>query len=306
METTLRVSGLECDSCAKVIARLAAKSNCTLASIDVATGSVKVSCSTQADLSAFTSLLKDAGYGIDGQALARGNLGRASRFFTDIVTGSNGLKVERKIVEASALSLVLMLALSASVLFIPLFAEARSFVPLLVLTAIGVSACSMALSHYRAFGQPFSCMCGMMVGMTIGMMGGFLSGALAGAANGMFAGSVAGMLIGMGFGAMAGSTTGVMGVLEGLMAGLMGGTMGAMLSVMLFADNVVLFLFMLFAASVPILLGLSYMLWREAGSLPATYAPNVTRMVVGNTLFFILFSAFLVWGPRSTFSWTAG
>lgn len=294
MEKELFVDGLECDSCAKAVSRVAASIGVHLARVDVAAGKVFVDCSGE-KLEELKKALAGAGYGVDSHP-ARGSFSSAAIFFKNVFFDKE-FGEERKILEASLLCLFAMVTLVALVALLPQFSFAKQFVPLLAVTAIGTFLVFVALAHWLSFAKPSSCMCGMMVGMTIGMAAGFLSGAVAGASNGMFAGSVAGMLVGMTVGALAGKPVGAMGVLEGLMAGLMGGTMGAMLTVMLFGDNVVLFLVLLLIAFAVILSGLSYVVFREGGSVQKNRFGTGSIAIV--LLFFIIFSSFLLWGPRS-------
>jgi len=51
--------------------------------------------------------------------------------------------------------------------------------------------------------------------------------------------------------------------MEGLLAGMMGGVMGAMTTLMLLNDNVLLFFPFIFASSAVILMGLSYMVYKD-------------------------------------------
>lgn len=304
MESTINVGGLECDSCAKVISRLASKTEgCTLKSVDYSLGKIVVDCQDESKLGELKAKLTEAGYAVDGKKTSRSSVGRPMEFFKSVLSGSQEFLAEKTIVESAFASLLVMLVLTAGIQFaIP---ATKPYFSLLILTSFGTAAFYAALAHHRAFTEPTSCMTGMMVGMTVGMIGGFMFGSLAGAANGMFVGSLAGMAVGMAFGALAGSTVGVMGILEGLMAGLMAGTMGAMLSVMLFSDNVILFLTILFVVCIVILLGLAYLLFRENGTAANQNPQSFLQSVMLNTVFFVLFSALLVWGPRSALSWAA-
>ena len=305
MRETISLSGLDCDSCNKVVARLAERSNCRLLSLDFDAGNIVVEDSDDSSISRFKEALQEAGYGVNGTPLQRGSLSRPLKFLSDVLSKAE-YSVEREILEAGVASLILMLALTMLAFYLPALSAVRNYLPLLLLGAFGTAASYLALAHHRAFSSAASCMTGMMVGMTIGMMGGFLAGALSGAANGMFVGSLAGLAIGVFFGVLAGLQIGVMGVLEGMMAGIMGGTMGAMLSVMLFNDHLFEFLIVLFAACILVLFGLSYMLFRENGLANGGRKPSLFGAITVNTLFFAAFSAFLVWGPKTTFVWIGG
>jgi len=146
----------------------------------------------------------------------------------------------------------------------------------------------------------------MMVGMTIGMMSGFMLGAIIGATNGMFVGSVAGMLVGMFFGAWAGKWVGIMGLMEGMMAGLMAGLMGAMVSVMMIADNLVPFMYILFASCGVIIAGLSYLIFRESGPLlDEKLVPSFMQLLLFGLIALVFVTALTVFGPKSAIAWGA-
>ena len=302
MEHELRLTGLECDSCARVISRVVERLGASVKDIDYSMGRLVVEVSSDAQLSELKATLIESGYGVDGAGTNRGVMARPMALFGKLLSNSADFDAERRIAESSLFSLLIMLVGVFLLTYVLQIVSPR-FVPLLAFAAFGTAACSMALVHFRAFKQPFSCMSGMMIGMTIGMMAGFLAGALSGAANGMLVGTVAGIAVGMAVGAVAGSRTGVMGILEGLMAGLMSGTMGAMLSVMLFNDNIVLFLAFLFASCVFILFGLSYMMLREGGNVLPSSVPGVAELMGANVVAFAVFSALLVWGPKAAFAW---
>src|SRR3989344_292631 len=104
----------------------------------------------------------------------------------------------------------------------------------------------------RAY-REFACMSGMMIGMTTGMIGGFLPGFFIASTNGMFVGSIFGMFIGITLGIFNGRCCGIMGVMEGIMAGFMGGLMGAMTAFMLFNDNLIASMVIIFLISATIL-----------------------------------------------------
>ncbi len=302
MESNIRLSGLECDSCEKVVARIVEKNACTLKSLDAKSGMLVVEAQDGQNIQSLQSALSEAGYGVGGKPASRGNPERFLAFFEKLFSDSPEMASERAIAESAAISLFASVCLVALPFFVPQLSAAKPFAPLLFLAAAGAASSYFAFEHFRAYKQPHNCMCGMMVGMTIGMMAGFLAGAISGAANGMFVGSVVGMLVGMSLGGAAGAAVGVMGTMEGVMAGLMSGTMGAMLSVMLYNDNLMPFLVILFAACIAILLALSYMLYRENGPLPEGGKPDVAMAVAVNSALFIIFSAIIAWGPRSTFA----
>src|SRR3990172_6879945 len=128
---------------------------------------------------------------------------------------------------------------------------------------IAVVATGGGIRHLGAFFGGVVFFTGMMIGMTIGMISGLLLGIVIGTTNGMFVGSVFGMIIGMGVGGWVGACCGIMGIMEGMMAGLMGGTMGAMTAVMMFSDRLTIFLPIFFVATLMILAGMSYLVYKE-------------------------------------------
>jgi len=151
-----------------------------------------------------------------------------------------------------------------------------------------------------------TCQNGMMVGMITGMVSGFLIGALIGAANGMFMGSLLGMVFGIGIGLELGRCCGIMGALEGIMAGIMSGIMGAMTSVMLYNDNLLVLLYVLFGFCILVLGGASYMIHREAGKIQLSELNiDMVSFVLYATLFFMFLVMFALYGPKSTitFRW---
>ena len=160
--------------------------------------------------------------------------------------------------------------------------------------------------HMKCYRKRMSCQNGMMVGMVTGMIAGFLVGALIGASNGMFMGSLFGMLAGIAVGLELGRCCGIMGSLEGIMAGIMSGVMGAMTSVMLYNDNMVPFLYVLFGACIVVLGGLSYMMSKEGGKAKLSeLKAGRLEFVAFAALFFLLLVAIALFGPKSaiTFGW---
>lgn len=155
-----------------------------------------------------------------------------------------------------------------------------------------------AVRQVRAY-KEFPCMTGMMIGMTIGMISGFLAGFYVGATNGMFWGSIFGMALGMLFGVWNGKCCGVMGVIEGMMAGFMGGLMGAMTAVMMYNDNLRAAGVIVFLISAAILIGLKYMVYKEAQGTSRRHKDSDLFIVVWSFLLTVVTVWLMVFGPRS-------
>ena len=310
-EHILKVHGMHCESCERIISRTVEKHEGAKAiSFDLRANTMKIECA-DAQLPKIKEELLSKGYQLllpgeeAKQGYEAGSFSRIFSFLSSLLTGSNGFAHENAMLFYSALTLVAILMLQ-SFLYIFAFRNIPNFLniygTLLFLAAISIVAVMFSFFHVRAFKERTSCMVGMMMGMSIGMMGGFLIGAFAGATSGMFVGSLAGMAFGMFLGFEAGRCCGVMGGMEGLMGGLMAGTMGAMLSVMMLSDHLMLFLFILTGIAITILAGLSYLAYKEFG--------NLQKMPISALQFAayciaidLLVSAILVFAPKSGLVW---
>ena len=177
------------------------------------------------------------------------------------------------------------------------------YLPLLALGAITSAVITACGYHFLAYKKPVPCSIGMMEGMAFGMISGFLIGALIGATNGMFWGSTVAMVASSIIGIWAGKCCGVMGVIEGLMAGIMGGTMGAMLSVMLLAEPLPIFLALLTFMCSLVLIALAYMRIVEYGGLKGESIESPMSIASTATVFFVLLTLFMVYGPKSGPVW---
>ncbi len=298
------MNGLQCGACERVVERTVKKfSNARVESIDFARGILKLSCS-ESDLPKIEQALAEKGYycrntQVLDEIAGEGGFSNAWTLLQRVLKGDARFSFERNIIFYSALALLASLVVA---FFFASFmgSTARSLLPLYVLGSIAIALGMGSMSHALSHGKQV-CQTGMMSGMASGMILGFLTGALFGAANGMFVGSVLGMGVGMVLGAWAGKCCGNMGVLEGLMAGLMAGTMGAMLSVMLFNDNQLAFLAILWIACAVILSGISYMLLKENGLAPSTAKANPYTFLFLSLLFSILSFWMLTFGPKSVF-----
>ncbi|MDP2718163.1 MAG: hypothetical protein Q8P02_05440 [Candidatus Micrarchaeota archaeon] len=287
-----------CAACREIISRTVAQfPGAHLKSLDLDSGLVVLECDEK-DASAIQDAVFKRGYGPLSDASAKSVLG-------GVLGNDSAFAAERKILEYSLFSFFIVFP---AVLFLAWILSAGSaafwtvWAPLGFLSSASICATMAAFSHLSFFRTRLSDMTGMMVGMTVGMSAGFLFGALVGATNGMFVGSLAGMAVGMGLGAWAGRCCGVMGVMEGLMAGLMSGTMGAMISVMMLAEPILLFLVILFVVCVAILAGLSFAVFREAGTISQeSFRPSFASFAAVSLLAGVFLTLLMVAGPKSTF-----
>lgn len=294
-EHTLLLSGMSCGSCEKIIERVLQKHNAKAKEIDANSGRV-VFDSEKEVLPKIIKELEQKGFP-QGTFEQRGNWNNVFSFISDSVFGKEGFEVENSVINFSMASAIILILLSAAVLFLfKLKLEITKFAPLIFLVIVFSVATTASYHYMRSYRKRISCQNGMMIGMISGMVIGFLSGALIGATNGMFAGSVVGIAFGVYFGLELGKCCGVMGGLEGVMAGLMSGLMGAMTSVMLVLDNLIIALFLIFAVSVFILGGSVYMMRREAGraalnEFDVSYSRFILYAVI---LFFVIFVIMLI------------
>lgn len=267
-EIRLDLNGMTCGACEKIIQRVIEQNNAEVKTIDSSNGFILISCN-DGDLSSIKKQLAQKGFPerVEGEA-QRGDYKRIKNYISAVIAGEDHVKVEAKLINyalgATAITIILgsifyMIALNQ-------LNNALEYVPLLLLAAIAAVSTISSSYHMRCYNKRMTCTNGMMVGMTMGMISGFTIGALIGATNGMFVGSTIGMLFGIALGTTAGKCSGIMGAMEGVMAGLMAGIMGAMTSVMMLNDNMVAFLYVLFGVCTFVLGGLSYMMYREAGS----------------------------------------
>ena len=237
----------------------------------------------------------------------RGHPVRVKKYISLILAGEKQVEVESKLVNY-ALGSTVILILLISIAYISIFNSVNNiqgYIPLLLLTIIGSVMTVVSSYHMSCYRKGLSCTNGMMIGMTMGMISGFMVGALLGATNGIFIGSIAGMVVGIGLGANLGRHCGTMGAMEGTMAGLMAGTMGAMLSVMMVNDNLIIFLYLLFAVCIFVLGGLSYMMYRESGAAPKEdFNLNFKNFVLACVFFAILIIAIMIYGPKNGLVYT--
>src|SRR3989344_8515795 len=213
----------------------------------------------------------------------------------------SGKRIEGEIIKTILVSLVISLAFLASIYFFK-FRFQENFISkygfYLFFSALSFSIIMPTIKQIRTY-KDLSCMPGMMVGMTIGMIAGFLPGYFVGATNGMFYGSVLGMSIGIFLGIENGKCCGIMGIMEGIMAGFMGGLMGAMTAVMMINDNVKIAGIIIFAISIIILVGLSYMVHKETSENERYINEDYTFTIFASIILISITILFMVMGPRS-------
>lgn len=298
-EYRLELSGITCESCGKLIRRVAEQNGAVVRDIDFQTHSVSLSCEPE-KLGPLKKQLAEKGYpekGIDTGT--RGKPERIFRYITAVISGEKQVAVENRLLNYALGSLIALMILGAAAYAAAPQSIQPEYVPLLALVISGAVVTVGAYHHMDCYRKSLSCMNGMMVGMTMGMISGFMVGALIGATNGMFIGSVAGMGVGIALGVRLGSCCGIAGAMEGAMAGLMAGIMGAMTSVMMLYDNLVAFLYILFGLCAIILGGLSYMMFREAGSAePAALGARFSHFFVTSAVLAALLSAIMIFGPK--------
>ncbi|MBI4176599.1 MAG: hypothetical protein HY518_05315 [Candidatus Aenigmarchaeota archaeon] len=219
--------------------------------------------------------------------------------------------VERRMLKIALLTLIILAVIELAAYYAffinqPRF-NARGYGAYIAYLVLAVTINGSALWHMRAYHRNVTCQTGMMIGMTNGMLSGFLMGAILGATNGMFVGAGYGMVVGMLFGAYSGRCCGIMGIMEGLMAGFMGGLMGAMTTFMLLNENVLLFFPLIFGASIIILSGLIYMIYKDVNHLIEGKEINPREMKSYSFSIYVTFvflltmitSWIIVYGPRS-------
>jgi hypothetical protein len=305
-ESRLELNGMTCDSCDRLIRRVAEQSGAAIKEINIKEGYITV-LSEDADLEGFRQKIAEKGYTERKEPRSeRGNPERILNFMGAVIAGDPEMAVETRLFNHAIGSMAVLILLGAAAYFTFMkdMPKSQEYVPLLLL-AIGGSIVTMSsyqhVIHYR---KSMSCMNGMMVGMTMGMISGFLVGAVIGATNGMFIGSVAGIAIGVAGGVNLGRCCGVMGAMEGIMAGLMAGVMGAMTSIMMINDNLMAFLYILFGICTFVLGGLSYLMYREAGAAPKpAQMPTFFNFLARCTLLALMIGLIMFFGPRGPISY---
>lgn len=297
----LELSGMTCESCGRLIRKIAEQNGAVVNGIDFHRHSVSLSCEPE-KIDGLKKQLAEKGYPEKGSSsISRGDPSRVGKYIAAVIAGERHVEVETKLLNyalGSATALILLGGIAYST-FLQEAPNASSYIPLLLLTIVGGVVTVYSYSHMKCYRKSISCMNGMMVGMTMGMISGFMVGALIGATNGMFIGSTAGMAVGIALGVNLGGCCGISGAMEGIMAGLMAGIMGAMTSVMMLNDNLIAFLYILFGVCSFVLGGLSYLMFREAGSAPAQeLRAGFPHFLVFCALLVLGLSAIMLFGPR--------
>lgn len=298
----MELVGMTCDSCGKLIKRVAEQNGAAVISIDYQKHSVTIACEPE-KLDSIKQQLAEKGYPEKGfEGGTRGNPERVKKYLSAIVAGEEHVEIEYKLMNY-ALATMIVLILIGGIGYVSFVAKsvtnAGKYVPLLILAILGSIVTVFSYYHLNCYRKNLSCMNGMMVGMTMGMITGFMVGALIGATNGIFIGSVAGMAVGIALGANIGRCCGVMGAMEGIMAGLMAGIMGAMTSIMMLRENLVLFLYLLFGVCAFVLAGLSYMMYREAGAASKTeFKKTLVDFLAATGSFTFVLAAIMLFGPK--------
>lgn len=231
---------------------------------------------------------------------------KAKRFIQFLLYKDGNYSAEREMINIGASTFLTLLFLEG-VAYFGFFYSVENFfskyAPYIFYLIISVVTNGVVIWHIKAYQRNASCMSGMMIGMTTGMMSGFMFGAIVGATNGMFYGSIYGILIGILVGVWCGKCCGIMGIMEGLMAGLMAGLMGAMTSVMMLNDNLQIFMpFLIFICSV-ILIGLTYMVYKESKEedieLEIKEGYNLLSFITISFIVTIITTFFMIYGPKS-------
>ncbi|MEM4261501.1 MAG: heavy-metal-associated domain-containing protein [Candidatus Diapherotrites archaeon] len=292
-EHYLRLSGLSCGSCERLIQRVVSANGGVVKDIDVDAGVVLVDYDGPIDR--IKSVLAEQGFVEVVGKSDRGDFVRFFNYVSGVVFSRRGFEVESLLLNYSLVSSFVVFFISLFLYFV-----AFSSFHVLFLSFLIVLPLSFSFFHVKFYRRRLSCQLGMMVGMVSGMISGFLVGAFIGASNGMFFGSLLGVLAGVLIGLELGRCCGVMGVIEGLMAGIMSGVMGAMTSVMLYYEGLVVFLYFIFGLCILVLGFLSYMLYREAGSGNVSdFKVSVFEFVFVVVLFFVFLVSFALFGPKS-------
>ncbi len=300
-EHTLRLSGMTCGACEKVIERVVQKNGGTVDEVDANTGTVRFH-SQQERLDSIRGELAQKGFRERDGEEERGDPARVFGYVRSIIAGEQHVKLENTLLNY-AIGSAAFLIFSGSFIYGALLdafgTPVRAASMLLFIVAAAVLT-AYSYAHMSAYRKWMSCANGMMVGMTTGMASGYMVGAILGATNGMFIGSVGGMAVGIAIGLALGRFCGIMGAMEGVMAGLMSGTMGAMTTVMMINDNVIAFMYILVGVCALTIGGLSYMMFREAGPAPrAGFSGGFAVFAWMSIALSAMMLLVIIYGPKS-------
>lgn len=298
-EFELKLKNMSCGSCEKVIRKAAENNQAKIKEIDIDSGRILVECEEDR-IEPLIQELAEKGFG-DGGETPRGDPGRVKKYILAVIGGDPQVEVETTLMNYSLASIAVLAIIGAIGYGFALngISAESAYLPILVLTGLSSVIMVFSYHHMDCYRKTLSCTNGMMIGMTMGMMSGFMSGALVGATNGMFIGSTAGVAVGILFGGNLGRYGGIMGAMEGIMAGLMSGTMGAMLSVMMINDNLMAFLYLLFAMCAVLVGGLSYMMHRKAGPVRGTeFKTTFVQFLFMSVALAAVMAALMLLGPK--------
>ncbi len=299
-EFELRLNGMTCGSCEKLIERIATDEGASTTRVNAKEGVAIIRC-REDRLQALKSRLAQKGFPERKADGARGSPEGVKLYLLSLLAGEPHVEVESNLMKYAVGSLVVLLAFGAFGYgyLLKAFGSPVAAVSLFLLAAGGSVMIVSSYFHMACYRKNMSCSNGMMVGMTTGMIAGYLIGALLGATNGMFVGSVVGLAFGVGIGLALGRHCGIMGAMEGIMAGLMSGIMGAMTSIMLINDNLLAMLYILGGISITTLGGLSYMMHREAGPAPmAELGARFDNFFMASLILSALLLLTMIYGPK--------
>ena len=296
----LRITGMHCESCEKVLKKnIFRLENIKDITLKYNNEIAVILYENNLDVNKVIDTIRTAGY--DATVMNGDSINETVNFKRYLEDIKKSDRVEREVI-LIAVGILVSLALLESIAYFGFFKNIPNFFSkygyYIIFLIISVVITGASVWHIKAYGNRFSCMTGMMIGMTTGMIAGFLTGMIIGATNGMFMGSVVGILIGMSVGIWTGNCCGVMGTIEGMMAGLMGGLMGAMTSLMLLNDNLKLIIPILVLASLMILIGLDYTIYKETRNAKLNkyeYLPYITFCFIIT----IALTFLMVYGPKS-------
>ncbi len=221
----------------------------------------------------------------------------------DFCVNKNKYQNEYKLLKHSLLTLLLLVAIQAALLYALQGVNPTSlkYAPWLFYTSITIVSITLAIAHLKSYTCKINCMTGMMIGMTLGMQTGMMLGTILGATNGLFIGGLVAMCIAVLVGARTGNCCGIMGVMEGMMAGTMGGVMGAMIGTMFSVDHISWFMPPFMLINILIMLGLSIMIYEEivVPHKPQPHTTTFTWFAGWCMLATLLLSAVIIFGPKT-------
>lgn len=300
-EYTLKLGGMSCGACKCVIEKVVQRNGAEVKNIDVNNGKVII-LSEESKIGSIKVELAKRGFPEkgSGEDIGRGNMKNVLNYISAILSIQPHVEEEARLLNHALIAGIALLGLNiiAYIFFVQRMENGAKYLPFLILGIAASISIVFAYLHSRCFGKNMACQNGMMVGMTMGMVPGFMVGEIIAATNGMFIGSIAGMITGIWIGVKSGKCCGVMGAMEGIMAGIMAGIMGPMTVIMTLNDNLLPMLYLIFIASIFLLGGLSYMLYREEGETPSEKKSSLTEFMLFSIAFNVVILAIMLFGPR--------